>query len=130
VLFTQLGCDTHRLDPLAHLATTVQGQAAAHAALHALAHELCGGRWIATGGGGYALVDVVPRAWTAALAEMTGAPVSGATPADWHETVRRLAGRDGPAELDDALRPERPELADLVEASLAATRAALPDLLG
>ena len=28
------------------------------------AHEVAGGRWVATGGGGYALVDVVPRAWS------------------------------------------------------------------
>ncbi len=129
LLFTQLGCDTHRLDPLAHLATTVQGQAAAHAALHALAHEVCDGRWVATGGGGYALVDVVPRAWTAAIAEMSGVPLApGATPVDWHETVRRLAGRAGPSTLTDEVRPERPELADAVDATVAATRAALPDL--
>ncbi len=129
LLFTQLGCDTHRLDPLAHLATTVQGQAAAHAALHALAHEVCDGRWVATGGGGYALVDVVPRAWTAALAEMTGAQLApGATPADWHETVRRLAGRDGPATLTDDDRPDRPELASAVDATITATRTALPGL--
>jgi acetoin utilization protein AcuC len=131
VLFTQLGCDSHRLDPLAHLATTVQGQAAAHAALHALAHEVCDGRWVATGGGGYALVDVVPRVWTAAIAEMTGNPCGpGALPEAWQEDCRRLAGRDGPGELTDAPRAEAPDLASAVEASIAATREALPELLG
>ena len=30
------------------------------------------GRWVATGGGGYALVEVVPRAWTHLLAVATG----------------------------------------------------------
>ncbi|MGH3744043.1 MAG: acetoin utilization protein AcuC [Mycobacteriales bacterium] len=131
LLFTQLGCDSHRLDPLAHQTTTVQGQAGAHAALHALAHELCEGRWVATGGGGYALVDVVPRVWTAAIAEMTGAPLgAGETPADWHETVRRLAGRDGPCALYDDVRPDRDGVAVGVEASIATTRQALPDLLG
>ena len=43
---------------------SVDGQRAAYLALHELAHEVAGGRWVATGGGGYALVDVVPRAWT------------------------------------------------------------------
>ena len=43
---------------------SVDGQRAAYLALHDLAHEVAGGRWVATGGGGYALVDVVPRAWT------------------------------------------------------------------
>jgi len=131
LLFTQLGCDTHRLDPLAHQTTTVQGQARAHATLHALAHEVCDGRWVATGGGGYALVDVVPRVWTAAIAEMTGRPlVAGATPEDWHESVRRAVGRDGPATLHDEERPDREGTAVGVEASIATTRQALPELLG
>jgi acetoin utilization deacetylase AcuC-like enzyme len=43
VLVSQHGCDTHRLDPLAHLELPVDGQRAAHAAIHALAHETAGG---------------------------------------------------------------------------------------
>ncbi|HWL37818.1 MAG TPA: acetoin utilization protein AcuC, partial [Frankiaceae bacterium] len=73
VLVTQLGCDTHVLDPLAHLALSVDGQRTTYALLHDLAHELCGGRWVVLGGGGYEIVQVVPRAWTHALAEVTGA---------------------------------------------------------
>ena len=53
VLVSQHGCDSHRLDPLAHLALTVDGQRQAQLMMHELAHELCEGRWIATGGGGY-----------------------------------------------------------------------------
>ena len=101
VLVTQHGCDTHALDPLAHLRMSVDGQRTAYAALHALAHELCGGRWVAVGGGGYEPVQVVPRAWTHLLAEVTGASVGGATPGDW----RALAGERGnelaPTSLSD-----------------------------
>ena len=64
VLVTQHGCDSHMEDPLAHLMLSVDGQRASYLALHDLAHEVTGGRWVATGGGGYALVEVVPRAWT------------------------------------------------------------------
>ena len=46
--------------PLAHLELTIDGQRAAHAAIHQLAHETAGGRWLLTGGGGYALIQVVP----------------------------------------------------------------------
>ena len=53
VLVTQHGCDTHALDPLAHLMMSVDGQRRAYGALHALAHEVCDGRWVALGGGGY-----------------------------------------------------------------------------
>ena len=47
VLVTQHGCDSHVLDPLAHLGLTVDGQRASYAALHELAHEHAGGRWVA-----------------------------------------------------------------------------------
>ena len=72
MLVTQHGCDSHADDPLAHLMLTVDGQRAAYLALHDLAHEVAGGRWVATGGGGYALVEVVPRAWTHLLAIVAG----------------------------------------------------------
>jgi acetoin utilization protein AcuC len=41
---------------------------------HDLAHELCEGRWLALGGGGYAIYEVVPRAWTLLFAEMVEKP--------------------------------------------------------
>ncbi len=41
---------------------------------HDLAYELCGGRWRALGGGGYAIYEVVPRAWTRLFAEMVERP--------------------------------------------------------
>jgi acetoin utilization protein AcuC len=102
VLVTQHGCDTHELDPLAHLLMTVDGQRATYAALHALAHELCGGRWVVTGGGGYEPVQVVPRAWTHLLAEVVGGgPVDGATPDDWRAAATERGGEDAPASLTD-----------------------------
>lgn len=79
VLVTQCGADAHRLDPLADLNLSVDGQRATYLALRALADELCEGRWVATGGGGYALVEVVPRAWTHLLAVAAGEPIDPAT---------------------------------------------------
>ena len=64
----------HEEDPLAHLMLSVDGQRAAYLALHDLAHEVADGRWVVTGGGGYALVDVVPRAWTHLLGAVSGTP--------------------------------------------------------
>ena len=72
VLVSQHGCDTHWMDPLANLQLTIDAQRAAHAAIHALAHEVTGGRWLLTGGGGYELLQVVPRTWTHLLAEAAG----------------------------------------------------------
>ena len=74
VLVTQDGCDTHYLDPLAHLAATTRIWPHVGRVFHELAHELCEGRWLALGGGGYAIYEVVPRAWTLLFAEMVEHP--------------------------------------------------------
>jgi acetoin utilization protein AcuC len=103
VLVTQHGCDSHAEDPLAHLMLSVDGQRASYLALHDLAHEVCEGRWVATGGGGYALVEVVPRAWTHLLAILGGQPVepSAETPPAWREYVRTTLGRQAPLRMTD-----------------------------
>jgi acetoin utilization protein AcuC len=108
ILLTQQGCDGHRLDPLAHLSLTVDGQRAAYQALHRLAHETAAGRWILTGGGGYELVQVVPRAWTHLLAEAAGHPIDPqtATPESWREYVRNRTGEIAPRRMTDGATVE------------------------
>jgi acetoin utilization protein AcuC len=103
VLVTQHGCDSHALDPLAHLELTVDAQRAAAVVLHDLAHELCDGRWLATGGGGYAVVQVVPRTWTHLLAVAAGAPVEPETaiPGEWRDLARKLTGETAPLTMTD-----------------------------
>ena len=107
ILVTQHGCDSHIEDPLAHLMLTVDGQRAAHLALHDLAHEVTGGRWVATGGGGYSVVDVVPRSWSHLLAVVAGQPIEPMTPTPegWREHVQILLGRSGPHRMTDGRLP-------------------------
>jgi acetoin utilization protein AcuC len=107
ILVTQHGCDSHRLDPLANLQLTVDAQRQAAAWLHDLAHELCGGRWVLTGGGGYAVVQVVPRTWTHLLAIAAGVPVDPATaiPAEWRAEATRLTGERAPELMTDGEEP-------------------------
>jgi acetoin utilization protein AcuC len=138
VLFTQCGADAHRLDPLAHLQVTVDGQRAAYLALRDLAGELCDGRWVATGGGGYALVEAVPRAWTHLLAAATGAPVepATATPASWRDLARtRFPYAQIPETMTDGslaeYQPWEPAGApDPVDRAIIATRKAVYPLHG
>jgi acetoin utilization protein AcuC len=103
ILVSQHGCDSHRLDPLAHLELTVDAQRAAHQQLHRLAHETAGGRWLLTGGGGYELVQVVPRTWTHLLAEAAGRPVDPATviPQAWREFTLQRTGVIPPEQMTD-----------------------------
>ncbi len=111
ILVTQHGCDTHMEDPLAHLALSVDGQREAYAALHKLAHEICDGRWIATGGGGYALADVVPRAWTHLIAVAVGATIDPATetPDTWRDYVSTKMNLSPPRRMTDGITLEYKE---------------------
>ncbi|HEY7487906.1 MAG TPA: acetoin utilization protein AcuC [Streptosporangiaceae bacterium] len=108
LLVSQQGCDSHAMDPLAHLMLTVDGQRTAYEALHRLAHETAGGRWVLTGGGGYELVQVVPRAWTHLLAEAAGHPVDPATPTPdaWQEFVRQRTQQSAPLRMTEGANVE------------------------
>jgi acetoin utilization protein AcuC len=138
VLVSQHGCDTHWSDPLANLELSIDAQRAAHAAIHRLAHETAGGRWLLTGGGGYELVQVVPRTWTHLLAEASGRPIDPAapTPAHWREYVRRRTARPAPESMTEGL-PARYDAfeagydpAEPVDRAIMATRNAVFPLHG
>ena len=92
ILVTQLGCDTHYLDPLTHLMLTTDGYTAVVAELG----KLCP-RWVAIGGGGYEL-GVVPRQWTLAYAVMAQR--------DWPDEIpQAFQERYGLKRLRDAGKP-------------------------
>ncbi|HXF73902.1 MAG TPA: acetoin utilization protein AcuC [Actinomycetota bacterium] len=119
VLVTQLGCDTHHTDPLAHLRLTTASYREVARTLHALAHEAAGGRWVATGGGGYQWARVVPRAWAIAFAEMAGAEVPDELPRGWVEQVEGRTGAPIPDRLSEPPQPAGPvddEVDDVVRA--------------
>jgi acetoin utilization protein AcuC len=109
LLVTQLGCDTHYTDPLAHLGLTVAAYKQLAGRLHDLAHTVAGGRWLATGGGGYQWASVVPRAWCRYLAEMVGAELPARLPEPYlDEAADRFGARLDPDMGDEivALRSE------------------------
>ncbi|HEV2637072.1 MAG TPA: acetoin utilization protein AcuC [Actinocrinis sp.] len=107
VLVTQHGCDGHALDPLAHLMLSIDGQRAAAVMLHRLAHEHAGGRWVLLGGGGYEVVDVVPRIWAHVLAEAAHRPIAPQTetPAAWRRHAAERTGRRAPVTMTDGRDP-------------------------
>jgi len=99
ILVTQLGCDTHVTDPLAHLALTTDDYHHLAQRLHGLAHQHTGGRWVATGGGGYQIASVVPRAWTIYFAELTGQELPHEVPWSWLQLVQERLHTDVPHEF-------------------------------
>ncbi|HVB45047.1 MAG TPA: acetoin utilization protein AcuC [Streptosporangiaceae bacterium] len=138
ILVSQHGCDTHWMDPLANLELTIDAQRAAHAALHALAHETAGGRWLLTGGGGYEVVQVVPRTWTHLLAEAAGAPVDPGTPTPpaWRDYVGRRTRSAAPEFMTDQAKAEFPRFEngydpdEPIDQAIVATRDAVFPLHG
>jgi acetoin utilization protein AcuC len=102
VILSQNGCDAHRYDPLTHLSATMRIYREIPRTVHQLAHELCDGRWIAVGGGGYDMWRVVPRAWTWLWAEMNDcAPEEAAIPAEWLKRWQPESPVDLPQTLHD-----------------------------
>lgn len=101
VLVTQLGCDTHVTDPLADFRLTTAAYRETARVLHALAHEVTEGRWLATGGGGYRWASVVPRAWTLYFAEMIEQALPDALPTTWVAEARMRCECDVPATFNE-----------------------------
>jgi len=97
-LVTQLGVDTHALDPLAQLQLTTHGQSAVFQRLAKLAPSC----WLALGGGGYEL-DVVPRAWALAFSAMGGLALPDELPP-------RYRARYGGERLHDTAVPRVDEI--------------------
>ena len=91
IIVSQLGADGHHLDPLTHLMLTTETYEAVGRILDELSRELCGGRWIATGGGGYE-VTAVPRVWTVLFSKMLGRDLDEALPVDWLKECNREVG--------------------------------------
>lgn len=136
VLVTQHGTDTHVEDPLAHLAVTVDAQRAVAESCHDLAHEHADGRWLALGGGGYAVVDVVPRTWTHLVAIAAGRPVApeAEVPEEWRHEVYRRTRQSAPWRMTDGRQPQWRDFGEwgydpgdrLDQAILATRRAVFP----
>lgn len=133
ILITQHGADAHRDDPLAHLRLTVDGQRLGHVAARTWADLYAGGRWVAVGGGGYALVSVVPRSWAHLVGEVTGNPIAPATmvPLHYREDAAARTGEISPDVMTDGADPWPRPLAqgfhpdDPVDAAIMATREAV-----
>lgn len=101
VILLQCGCDAHVLDPLTHLRCTTSLYERLVRITCEIADRHCRGRVIATGGGGYAIYSVVPRAWTLAWSALCDVVVGDDLPVDWLRAMRIEARADLPTVLRD-----------------------------
>lgn len=133
LIVTQLGCDGHFSDPLTHMALTVSTYRELARRLHRLAHDVTGGRWLALGGGGYQAYTVVPRVWTAVLAEMAGVSLDEELPEDWRRLCLERGAQRAPCFLigEEEEPPSPPAgLAEEVERLVAEVRERVFPLAG
>ncbi len=70
-IFLQCGADGLKSDPITHLEYSAKAHSYAAEKLHKLAHEICDGRILATGGGGYN-PENVRDAWIAIARGLSG----------------------------------------------------------
>ena len=105
LIFTQLGIDTHRNDPLAHLSLTTQGHNLAVRKFAKLSTRL-NIPWIAVGGGGYDM-SAVARAWTMDLATMSNINIPDNIP-DTYASLPNLTAFNDPIDyrVDPSMRSE------------------------
>jgi acetoin utilization protein AcuC len=83
VIVLMNGVDGHVLDPLTHLRATMRLYLETIEIVNEIADRHCGGRILATGGGGYDIWRVVPRAWTQIWARLSRQPVPDEVPREW-----------------------------------------------
>lgn len=133
ILVSQHGSDSHLLDPLAHLRVTTAAMSEAARLLDEVAHAHTDGRWLATGGGGYDVYRVVPRAWSLVWLAQAHRDVPAETPGEWRsrwagEAARHHQGPP-PVPLLDPPGIAGPEPGELAERNSATADAALEHTL-
>lgn len=100
VLLTQFGVDMHYDDPLSHINLTTKSYDFVAKTFHEMSHEVCDGKWICLGGGGYSSRSV-SRIWTILFSRMIEANPPTYLSERWRSMCRRVGKEDSGEELFD-----------------------------
>ncbi|MGI6678974.1 MAG: acetoin utilization protein AcuC [Dehalobacterium sp.] len=109
IIISQNGADAHYQDPLTHLMLTMKSYHLIPKMAHALAHKYCQGKWVALGGGGYNILQVVPRVWALIWLEMIhNEKKLDLIPQDWIEKWQKYSAHIIPDKWSDPANPYDP----------------------
>ncbi|WXG42798.1 MAG: acetoin utilization protein AcuC [Promethearchaeati archaeon SRVP18_Atabeyarchaeia-1] len=100
IIVNQFGADTHYDDPLAHLSLTMDVYGKIASRLHSLAHEVCGGKYLVLGGGGYK-PESVARVWTTMFSNISESTIPDKIPEEWVKFCREKMKREPPTTFSD-----------------------------
>ncbi len=115
MIIQQFGVDGHYRDPLADMGYTTRGYAEAARLTHDLAHELCDGKHLVVGGGGYGL-DATRRAWSIMYCTISEAShVDGGLITGLHDREAPLSDRATAEEVMDIIEEVKQRSLPLVE---------------
>ncbi len=130
LIVLQAGADMHRYDPLTDLHLSVQGIAESYALVSDLADTFCGGRLVATGGGGYDPYRTVPRVWARLWCALSSQNAPASIPARWREAWEDALGVTLPETFADDTDawPESPRRAQIEAANRHTVRKLLASL--
>lgn len=124
VILSQNGVDAHYRDPMTHLTLTSKAYEEIPRFVSRMADKYTDGSWIAVGGGGYNIWQVVPRMWSQVWLAMKDidAP-SGRLPDHFIETYKEKCQVDFPVNWEDSLHdftdiPRREEITEKNQTAL------------
>ncbi len=100
IVLLQCGADGHFDDLLAHLRMSTNLYREIVREMHRIAHELCNGRFLLLGGGGYTLANV-PRVWATAFTTLAEVNIDNKIPVEWKAEFKNLTDEEPPSEFAD-----------------------------
>ncbi len=118
IILSQNGVDAHYRDPMTHLSLTSRSFEEIPRIVNRLSEQYTDGRWIAVGGGGYNIWQVVPRMWAQIWLAMLGEkPPEGRLPDAFIDKYMSKCKVDFPVEWQDDLSDfeEIPRRMDITE---------------
>lgn len=121
IILLQCGADGHLDDRLAHLRLTTHTYSEVVNQIHYIAHELCNGRFLLFGGGGYTLANV-PRVWTVAFATLADQKLDDAIPLSWANQFETSTEEKPPERLYDRTTTDNDDTRKQVQSAVVELR--------